>query len=192
LSRPASKTALYDQIGQRYTATRRADPRIAAAILDALGDAGSVVNVGAGAGAYEPVGKSLIAAEPSWHMIRQRSTGPAFVVQAAAEALPFQAEAFDAALAVLTLHHWTDWRRGLGEMQRVAKRVVVFAYEPSEVGNFWLTVLSRDRRARSGALSFDCRHSAVPRGLLRASRRHTARLRRWIPGRLLASAGGIP
>jgi SAM-dependent methyltransferase len=139
LSRPASKTALYDQIGQRYTATRRADPRIAAAILDALGDAGSVVNVGAGAGAYEPVGKSLIAAEPSWHMIRQRSTGPAFVVQAAAEALPFQAEAFDAALAVLTLHHWTDWRRGLGEMQRVAKRVVVFAYEPSEVGNFWLT-----------------------------------------------------
>jgi SAM-dependent methyltransferase len=149
--------ALYDQIGRQYTSTRRPDPRIAAAILDALGDADSVVNVGAGAGAYEPPGRSLVAVEPSWQMIRQRSAGAsgvvqasaealivqasadAVIVQATAEALPFRAGTFDAALAVLTLHHWVDWRCGLGEMQRVADRLVIFTIEPRELGNFWLT-----------------------------------------------------
>jgi SAM-dependent methyltransferase len=131
--------ALYDQIGGRYTSTRRTDPRIAAAILDALGAAGSVVNVGAGAGAYEPVGQPVVAVEPSRHMIDQRVRGAARVVQASAEALPFQAGRFDAALAVLTLHHWSDWRAGLDEMQRVATRVVVFAFEPRDIGNFWLS-----------------------------------------------------
>jgi SAM-dependent methyltransferase len=131
--------ALYDQIGRKYTSTRHADPRIGAAILDALGDADSVVNVGAGAGAYEPVGRSLVAVEPSWHMIGQRSSRASVVVQASAEALPFRAGTFDAALAVLTLHHWTDWRRGLGEMRRVANRLVVLTVEPSELGSFWLT-----------------------------------------------------
>lgn len=130
---------LYDQIGRQYTSTRRPDPRIAAQILDALGDADSVVNVGAGAGAYEPVGRSLVAVEPSWQMIRQRSGGASLVVQASAEGLPFPAATFDAALAVLTLHHWTDWRCGLGEMKRVADRLVIFTIEPREVGNFWLT-----------------------------------------------------
>ena len=98
-----------------------------------------VVNVGAGAGAYEPVGRFLIAVEPSRHMIRQRSSKASLVVQASAEALPFRAEAFDAALAVLTLHHWTDWRCGLDEMKRVANRLVVLTIEPTELGNFWLT-----------------------------------------------------
>jgi SAM-dependent methyltransferase len=129
---------LYDQIGRQYTSTRRPDPRIAAAIFHALGDADSVVNVGAGAGAYEPVGRSLVAVEPSWQMIRQRS-GASWAVQASAEALPFPAGTFDAALAVLTLHHWTDWRGGLYEMKRVADRLVIFTIEPSQVGNFWLT-----------------------------------------------------
>lgn len=131
--------ALYDQIGQRYTTTRRPDPRIAAAILNALGDAESVLNVGAGAGAYEPVGPHVTAVEPSWHMIQQRPGGSHPVVQASAEALPFQSQVFDAALAVLTLHHWTDWRSGLREMKRVANRQVVLSFEPSEVGRFWLT-----------------------------------------------------
>jgi SAM-dependent methyltransferase len=131
--------AVYDQIGRRYKSTRRADPRIAATILDALGDADSVVNVGAGAGAYEPVGRWLVAVEPSWQMIRQRLSGGSLVVQALAEALPFAAGIFDAALAVLTLHHWTDWRCGLGEMKRVADRLVIVTIEPGEVGNFWLT-----------------------------------------------------
>jgi len=130
---------LYDLIGPRYTSTRRPDPRIAAAIVRALGDAESVVNVGAGAGAYEPVCRSLVAVEPSWQMIRQRPDGASLVVQASAEALPFPAGTFDAALAVLTLHHWADWRCGVGEMKRVADRQVIFTIEPREVGNFWLT-----------------------------------------------------
>jgi SAM-dependent methyltransferase len=135
----AVSRALYDQIGQRYTLTRRPDPRIAAAILDALGDAATVVNVGAGAGAYEPVGPSLVAVEPSSRMIAQRATGTTPVIQAFAEALPFRAGTFDAALAVLTLHHWADWRAGLDEMKRVANRLVVFTFDTSAVGNFWLT-----------------------------------------------------
>jgi len=131
--------ALFDQIGQQYTSTRHPDPRIAAAILDALGGAETVVNVGAGAGAYEPTCPFLVAVEPSRQMIQQRPTGASSIVQAAAEALPFRAGTFDAALAVLTLHHWTDWHRGLGEMKRVASRLVIFTFEPGEVGNFWLT-----------------------------------------------------
>ncbi len=131
--------ALYDEIGRTYTSTRRSDPRIAAAITRALGDARTVVNVGAGAGAYEPTDLSIFSVEPSWHMIRQRAAGTSQVVQASAEALPFRDGTFDAALALLTLHHWTDWRRGVDEMRRVANRLVAFTFEPGEVGNFWLT-----------------------------------------------------
>ena len=130
---------LYDQIGREYTSTRRPDPRIGAAILTALGSARSVVNVGAGAGAYEPAGRSLVAVEPSRQMIGQRPGGTSPVVQAAAEALPFEAGSFDAALAVLTLHHWSDWRSGLREMRRVASRLVIFTFEPSACARFWLT-----------------------------------------------------
>jgi SAM-dependent methyltransferase len=129
---------LYDQIGRQYTSTRRADPRIASAILDALGDADSVVNVGAGAGAYEPVDRSLVAVEPSWEMIEQRPGKASPVVQASAEALPFPAGTFDAGMAVLTLHHWADWRSGLAEMKRVAGRLVIFMIDPC-AGTFWLT-----------------------------------------------------
>lgn len=129
----------YDQIGRGYTLTRRSDPRIAAAIVDALGDAQSVVNVGAGVGAYEPADRLVVAVEPSWQMIRQRSEGASTVVQASAEALPFRAGAFDAGLAVLTLHHWTDWRRGLSEMRRVADRMVILTYDSRGFDKFWLT-----------------------------------------------------
>jgi SAM-dependent methyltransferase len=131
--------SVYDRIGRTYTATRRPDPRIAAAIVRGLGDSETVVNVGAGAGGYEPPGRTVVAVEPSWSMIRHRAAGASRVVQASAEALPFQAGVFDAALAVLTLHHWADWRRGLDEMRRVANRLVVFTVEPGDVGNFWLT-----------------------------------------------------
>jgi SAM-dependent methyltransferase len=133
------RDAVYDRIGQKYTSTRRPDPRIAAAIVRALGDAETVVNVGAGAGAYEPDDRAVVAAEPSWRMIQQRRASATRAVQASAEALPFSDQRFDAALAVLTLHHWTDWRRGLDEMQRVAKRLVLFTIDPVSVGNFWLT-----------------------------------------------------
>jgi SAM-dependent methyltransferase len=131
--------ALYDQIGATYTATRRPDPRIAAAIMRALGRAATVVNVGSGAGAYEPTDRPVVTVEPSSHMIGQRPTGITSVIQASAEALPFRDDSFDAALALLTLHHWTDWRRGLDELRRVAARLVIFTFEPGEVGNFWLT-----------------------------------------------------
>lgn len=131
--------ALYNRIGTTYTATRTADPRIAAAITGALGDARTVINVGAGAGAYEPANLPTVAVEPSWQMIRQRPAGTAPVIQAAAEALPFPDRTFDVALALLSVHHWTDWRRGVDEMTRVANRVVAFTFEPGEVGNFWLT-----------------------------------------------------
>jgi SAM-dependent methyltransferase len=166
--------ALYDQIGRTYTSTRRPDPRIAAAIVHALGDARSVINVGAGAGAYEPAVRSLVAVEPSRKMIQQRSRVASLVVQALAEALPFAAGTFDAALAVLTLHHWTDWRRGLDEMKRVASRLVIFTAEPSEA-KFWLTeayfpeILELDRRrypstAELGHHVGACRveHVAIP------------------------------
>jgi len=130
---------LYDQIGGAYTITRRPDPRLAMMILRSLGRAAKVVNVGAGAGAYEPSDRSVVAVEPSWRMIRQRAPGTAPVVQASAEALPFHDHLFDAAIALLTLHHWTDWRRGLDEMGRVADRLVVFTFEPADGHNFWLT-----------------------------------------------------
>lgn len=105
----------------------------------ALREATTIVNVGAGAGAYEPANQSLVAVEPSWHMIRQRSPGTATVVRAVAEALPFRSSAFDVALAVLTLHHWTDWHLGIAEMKRIARRVVVLAFDVRALDDFWLT-----------------------------------------------------
>ena len=112
-----------------------ADPRIAAPIWRALGDARTVVNVGAGAGSYEPIDREVTAVEPSEVMIAQRSTGAAPVVQASAEQLPFADASFDAAMAVLTIHHWGDVARGLAEMTRVASRRVVIATFDPEVNN---------------------------------------------------------
>jgi SAM-dependent methyltransferase len=130
---------LYDTIGVGYRALRRPDPRIAAAIVNALGPTASVVNVGAGAGSYEPANRRVVAVEPSREMIRQRPAGAAPVVQASATALPFRAGAFDAALAVLTVHHWPDRARGLAELRRVAcDRVVILTWEP-DAARFWLT-----------------------------------------------------
>lgn len=143
---------LYDQIGQTYASMRRPDPRIARAIEVACGDATTIVNIGAGTGSYEPPTKRLLAVEPSRAMIRQRPSAAAPVVQAVAEALPFPADAFDVALAVLTIHHWADWRGGVAEMRRVARRVVVFAFDLSALGDFWLTntyfpeIIEFDRR----------------------------------------------
>jgi SAM-dependent methyltransferase len=129
---------LDDRIGTGYSARRRPDPRIAAAIVNALGPASSVVNVGAGAGSYEPADRSVVAVEPSPEMIRQRPPGRTPVVQASATALPFRDDAFDAALAVLTVHHWPDRPRGLAELRRVARqRVVILTWDPATSG-FWL------------------------------------------------------
>lgn len=117
--------ALYDRIGRTYGAVREADPRLAERIRAALGDAGSVVNVGAGTGSYEPSDRDVVAVEPSAVMIAQRPPSSAPVVQARAESLPFEDDSFDAAMAVVTLHHWSDVEAGLAEMVRVARRRVV-------------------------------------------------------------------
>ncbi len=129
----------YDTIGRTYTATRGTDPRIAAAIWEALGDARTVVNVGAGTGSYEPTDREVTAVEPSGVMIAQRPSDAAPAVQAPAEALPFDDDSFDAAMAVLTLHHWTDWRAGIEEMRRVARRVVVFSWDPTFADRLWIS-----------------------------------------------------
>jgi SAM-dependent methyltransferase len=131
-------TQLYDKIGVGYRNARRPDPRIAAAILRALGPADSVVNVGAGAGSYEPSDRSVIAVEPSLTMILQRRPGSAPVIQASATRLPFRDASFSAALAILTVHHWPDRARGLDELARVAAdRVVILTWDPATSG-FWL------------------------------------------------------
>jgi len=131
--------AVYDVIGTGYVAHRQADPRIAQSIRAALANAAHVVNVGAGTGSYEPSDLRVVAVEPSWEMIRQRSVGRAAAVQALAERLPFPDGAFDAALAVLTVHHWVDRRAGLAELARVARRVVVVTWDPACRDSFWLT-----------------------------------------------------
>jgi SAM-dependent methyltransferase len=131
---------LYDNIGRTYTSTRATDSRIAAAIWDALGDARTVLNVGAGTGHYEPGDRQVVALEPSPVMIAQRPAGAAEVVQGRAEALPFEDDSFDAVMAVLSDHHWTDRRRGFGELRRVARdRIVLFNANPGEADRFWMT-----------------------------------------------------
>ena len=133
---------LYDAIGGAYTATRRTEPRIAAQVWDALGNARTVLNVGAGTGSYEPPGREVTAVEPSAVMRAQRPAGAAPCMAAAAESLPFEDQSFDAAMAFSTVHHWQDPIAGLREMRRVARRVVVFTFDDSDTGwsrRFWLT-----------------------------------------------------
>jgi SAM-dependent methyltransferase len=130
--------ASYEQIGLGYTRARRTEPRIAARIFSALGDAQTVLNVGAGTGSYEPLDRDVLAVEPSRVMRSQRSPGAAPCIDARAEALPFPDQSFDAALAVLSDHHWPDPIAGLREMRRVARRVVVFQWDDAEIERFWL------------------------------------------------------
>jgi len=130
--------AIYDTIGHGYARQRRPDPRIAAQLTAALGDAQSVLNVGAGSGSYEPPDRPVVAVEPSGVMLAQRPPGAAPAVRARAEALPFPDRAFDAVMAILTLHHWTDRALGLAECARVARgRVVLLTWNPY-ADAFWL------------------------------------------------------
>jgi SAM-dependent methyltransferase len=128
---------VYDRIGRTYAATRRPDPRIQAQIWAALAGARTVVNVGAGAGSYEPP-ETILAVEPSAAMIAQRPPGSAPAVQASAERIPLPDGACDAALASLTIHHWSDQAAGFGEMRRVARRLVIFTWDPDYADRFWL------------------------------------------------------
>jgi SAM-dependent methyltransferase len=131
---------LYDDIGRTYAVTRGEDPRLRDRIADALGDARTVLNVGAGTGSYEPHDREVVAVEPSAVMRAQRPPGAARAVAASAEALPFADARFDATMAVLTDHHWPDRAAGLREMRRVARRrAVLFTFDPAYVDAFWLT-----------------------------------------------------
>jgi SAM-dependent methyltransferase len=147
---------LYDEIGVGYQMRRVPDPRIAVALRCGLGDASSVVNVGAGTGSYEPRDLQVIAVEPSMTMIGQRAPGAAPALRAVAERLPLRDACVSAAMAVLTIHHWSDWQAGLRELARVARdRVVVLSWDPAGPA-FWLTrhyfpsLLERDRRRFPG------------------------------------------
>lgn len=129
---------LYDTIGPNYANLRKPDFRIAQRIETALGDAKTVLNVGAGAGSYEPADRQITAIEPSAEMIRQRAASKATVIQGSAEDIPYGDKSFDASMAVLTIHHWSDQERGVMEIRRVIRDKVVFlTYDPLFRG-FWL------------------------------------------------------
>ncbi len=130
--------AKYDRIGDSYADLRKPDDRIAAAIHGALGGAKTVLNVGAGTGSYEPTDRLVTAVEPSIEMIRQRKPGLSEAIQATAEDLPFADASFDAAMAILTIHHWRDIAAGLAEMRRVTRGpIVLLTFDPA--ARPWLT-----------------------------------------------------
>jgi SAM-dependent methyltransferase len=128
----------YDTIGRGYAALRQPDPRIAAQIWSAIGDASRIVNVGAGTGSYEDAERNIVAVEPSEVMVSQRGPHSAPVVRACAESLPFPDQSFDVAMAMMTVHHWADLRAGLAELCRVARRQVVFTFDPSMHDSLWV------------------------------------------------------
>jgi SAM-dependent methyltransferase len=130
--------ARYDTIGADYASRRREEPAWAHAINEALDDARCVLNVGAGSGNYEPCDRVVVAVEPSETMLAQRPDGAAPAVRACAEALPFADHAFDAALAVLTVHHWRDPLGGLKELARVAERQVLVSWDLDATSAYWL------------------------------------------------------
>jgi SAM-dependent methyltransferase len=130
----------YDAIGAEYAATRREDPRIAAVIRAALGEARTIVNVGAGAGSYEPRDRGVMAVEPSEVMIAQRDPRLPPAIPTGAYPLPLEDQSMDAALAILTIHHWDENReRGVREMRRVARGpVVILTFDPEVSARMWL------------------------------------------------------
>ena len=136
----AVMTPRYDHIGTGYARLRREDPRLRTLIHEALGDARTVVNVGAGAGSYEPHDRYVIAVEPSDVMAAQRSPERVPALRGSAGALPLRDQSVDAAMAILTLHHWDDEReRGVRELRRVARGpVVLLTYDPVVSRSMWL------------------------------------------------------
>ena len=131
--------ANYGIIGGSYSRYRQAEPRIASMIYDALGDAQRVLNVGAGAGSYEPLDKNVVAVEPSASMRAQRPKNLPIAVDAEAECLPFPNLYFDASMATFTIHQWADLHAGLREMRRVTRGpVIIMTCDPEKVQEFWL------------------------------------------------------
>jgi SAM-dependent methyltransferase len=128
----------YSTLAGDYAAVRRPDPRIGAQLAAALGDARTVVNVGAGTGSYEPADRTVVAVEPAAEMRERRDPALPPAIDATAEALPFDDDSFDAALAVLTVHHWPDLEAGLAELRRVTReRVVIMTADPAALADLW-------------------------------------------------------
>jgi len=141
----------YERLGPGYARQRVPDPRIASQLMAALGDAPTILNVGAGTGNYEPTDRPVIAVEPSPTMLAQRSSAvPA--VRATAEHLPFPDQSFAAALAMFTLHHWSDRQAGLRELGRVSARQVILVYDPAITADLWLCDYFPELRAATWAL----------------------------------------
>lgn len=129
----------YDAAGQGYARIRQTDPRIAAYIHEALGAAASVLNMGAGAGSYEPEDRYVIAVEPSSVMRQQRNAnGKRPALNGSADAIPFDDDSFDAAMAMVTVHHWPDLQKGLSELRRVSRGpVLILTFDPDALDRFW-------------------------------------------------------
>jgi SAM-dependent methyltransferase len=129
----------YDRIGIGYRAIRGTDPVLAGSIWAVLGDARTVLNVGAGTGSYEPADRWVLAVEPSGVMISQRSPDAAPVIQATAEDLPLADHTVDAAMAILTLHHWPNLEAGLRELTRVVRdRIVIVTIDVDAIAQLWV------------------------------------------------------
>lgn len=167
----------YDKHGQRYSSYRQTDPRIAEYVYAALDSAETVLNVGAGAGSYEPEDRYVVAIEPSSVMRAQRrATQKVPAVIGTADSLPFDDRSFDAAMAMLTVHHWPDMHKGLQELRRVAReRVLIMTFDPDALTDFWnadyFPELIEVERARYPTIDFitemlggkcEVRHIPVP------------------------------
>lgn len=200
---PAGRTLSPGPATRGYGSTRRADPVILRAVAKAVGGAPSVLNIGAGTGAYEPPSRRVVAIEPSDTLIAQRKSDAAPVVKAVAEDLPFKENSFAAAMSILTLPHWSDPLAGLREMRRVARRrAVVLTVDPAKVGGYWAyryfpaaEALDRDRfpaidaalealggeaRVETVAIPHNCRDSFLGAYWRRPSMLLDARTRRTI------------
>ena len=183
--------ARYDRIGVNYAQLRRPDPRIAAAINEALGKAETVLNVGAGTGSYEPADRQVTAVEPSLRDDPEARPGGGQGVQARADDLPFDDDEFDAAMAILTIHHWPDKAAGLREMRRVTRgRIVLLTFDPAH--RPWLTdylpELAALDEAQMPAMADYERWLGPGAGHAGAG---AARLQRRLPLCLLAPARGL-
>jgi SAM-dependent methyltransferase len=129
----------YNQDGKQYSGYRKADPRISQYIWESLGDAKSVLNIGAGTGSYEPIDRYVFAVEPSEVMRKQRPSSLPPAIKGSADELPFDSQSIDAAMAILTVHHWPDRAKALREVRRVTKGpVVIVTFDPSAQTDFWM------------------------------------------------------
>ena len=167
MSNPAARTGQdgsagdvdYGVIGRTYSDYRRPDPRIAQAVWNGLGDARTVLNVGAGAGGYEPADRDVTAVEPSASMRAQRPASLTTAIDATAESLPFPDDAFDAAMTTFSVHQWGDLAAGLAEVRRVTRGpIVILTCDPDLVHRFWLT-----EYAPQVVSTEQCRYPSMPR-----------------------------